>query len=132
MFVCLFLGAKCSTWFGSDDGSCFFALWLWQLLRPVRLLRNAHALGINRSCRPGIRYFLWNICYIFLGGWGTGEGFQKFMYTYISYNRLELKYYGESFFTETKTRESSLVADPVLWDDVIIVIIVFRFHGVDI
>jgi hypothetical protein len=51
------------------------------------------------------------------------------MYTY---NRLELKYYGESFFTETKTRESSLVADPVLWDDVIIVVIVFRFHGVDI
>jgi hypothetical protein len=77
MFVCLFLGAKCSTWFGSDDGSCFFALWLWQLLRPVRLLRNAHALGINRSCRPGIRYFLWNIYYIFLGGWGDGGGIPK-------------------------------------------------------
>lgn len=73
VFVCLFLGAKCSTWFGSDDGSCFFALWLWQLLRPVRLLRNAHALGINRSCRPGIRYVLWNICYIFWEDGGRGR-----------------------------------------------------------
>jgi len=81
LFVCLFLGAKCSTWFGSDDGSFFFALWLWQLLRPVGLLRNAHALGINRSCRPGIRYFLWNIYLYFFGRMGTGEGFQKLIYT---------------------------------------------------
>jgi hypothetical protein len=80
---------------------------------------------------PGSGTFFGIYIIVFLGGRGTGEGFQKFMYTYISYNRLELKYYGESFFTETKNRESSLVADPVFWDDVIIVIIVFRFHGVD-